>query len=150
MTATHVTMRGNPTMEPRKSFVTVLFALALSGSVLAASNISPSELLGVWKEKNRDVSGSTITYTFQNDHEFEFTQFPEDGSSSKNPGAWQMGRDICRINDTGTKGNLMIHLGTDRCCHLAYFLGKNLILSNVSGERSSWSVCADRVLVREK
>ncbi len=137
-------------MEPRKSFVTVLFALALSGSVLVASNISPSELLGVWKEKNRYVSGSTITYTFQNDHEFEFTRILKDGSGGITSGAWEMGSRICWISDKGTKGNLMIHLGTDRCCHLAYFLGKNLILSNVSGERSSWSVCADRVLVREK
>jgi hypothetical protein len=61
-------------MGSRQFSVTVLFALALSGSVLAASNINPSELLGVWKEKTRDASGITITYTFQKDYEFEFTQ----------------------------------------------------------------------------
>ena len=137
-------------MGPRQFFVAVLFALALSGSVLAASNLSPSELLGVWKEKTGDPSGSTITYAFQKDHEFEFTQIHKDGSGGKKSGAWQIGGDICWIGDRGTKGNLMIHLGTDRCCHLAYFLGKNLILSNVGGSTFSWSACADRVLVREK
>jgi hypothetical protein len=42
-------------MEPRHFSVAVLIALALSGAVLAASALSPSELLGVWKEKNRDI-----------------------------------------------------------------------------------------------
>lgn len=107
-------------------------------------------MLGVWKEKDAGASAGTATYTFQKDHEFEFRRIYKDGSGGKESGAWEMGSDICWIGDRGTKGNLMIHLGTDRCCHLAYFLGKNLILSNVGGSTFSWSVCADRVLVREK
>ena len=137
-------------MGSRQFSVAVLFVSAFAGSVLAMSNVSPSEIFGIWTEKTRDLSGTTITYNFQKDHEFAFTQIYKDSSDGKKSGAWQMGSDICWVGDRGTKGNLMIHLGTDRCCHLAYFLGKNLILSNVGGSNSSWSACADRVLVREK
>lgn len=137
-------------MRPRQFYVTGLVALSLSGSVLAASGLSPSALLGVWKEKDEGASGGTITYTFQKDHEFEIRRIYKDGSGGKESGAWQMGSDICWIGDRGTKGNLMIHLGTDRCCHLAYFLGKNLILNNVGSPTTGYSAYADRVLVREK
>ena len=137
-------------MRPRQFYLAVLVASAYSVSVLAATSVSPSALLGVWKEKDEVASGATVTYTFQKDHEFEIRRIYKDGSGGKEFGAWQMGTDVCWIGDRGTKGNLMIHLGTDRCCHLAYFLGKNLILNNVGNPTTSYSVCADRVLVREK
>jgi hypothetical protein len=124
----------------------MLMALAFSGSVLAASSISPNALLGLWKEKH--VGVYHVTYSFQKDHEFEFRQIYHDGSEDKESGAWQFGTDICWVSDTGTKGNLMIHLGTDRCCHLAYFLGQNLILSEVGSNLGD--VCNDRVLVKDK
>jgi len=125
-------------MRPYHFYVTVLFASALCGSVLAANSIIPSELLGVWKEKDTGYPG-VLTYTFQKDHEFIFTRIFGDGSGGKKLGAWQTGKGRC---------DLMIHLGTDKCCHQAYFLGKNLILTDVDGYSSSSSVCADRVLVR--
>lgn len=140
-------MRRSPAVRPRQVYVSMLMALALSGSVLAASSISPNALLGVWKEK--DAGAFYVTYTFQNDHEFEFRQIYKNGKEDQESGAWEFGTDICRIGDEG-KGNLMIHLGTDQCCHLVYFLGKNLILDNVSGFRAINDVCADRVLVKEK
>ena len=137
-------------MRSRQFYVTGLVALAFSGTVLAASSIRPGAFLGVWKEKDPGVAGGTITYTFQKDHEFEIRRIYKDSSGGKESGAWETGADICWIGNTGTKGNLMIHLGSDRCCHLAYFLGKNLTLNNVGNPTTDYSVCADRVLVREK
>jgi hypothetical protein len=128
----------------------VLVASAYSVCVLAATSVSPGALLGVWKEKDASTSGATVTYSFQKDHDFEIRPIYKDGSGRTESGAWQMGTDVCWIGDRGTKGNLMIHLGTDRCCHLVYFLGKNLILNNFGNSTTSYDVCADRVLVREK
>jgi hypothetical protein len=133
----------------RRFYLSVLFTLILSGYVLAASAITSNDLLGVWKKKTA-VLGTPVTYVFQKDHEFEFIQTYRDGSGGKKTGAWQMGERMCWVGDGGIKGNLMIHIETDQCCHLAYFLGKNLILSNIGGSRLSWSPCADRVLVRER
>ena len=75
-------------MRPRQFYLAVLVASAYSVSVLAATSVSPSALLGVWKEKDEGASGATVTYTFQKDHEFEIRRIYKDGSGGKESGAW--------------------------------------------------------------
>lgn len=48
-------------MRPQKFYVSVLLALALSASALAASKIISSSLMGEWKEKTEHASGSIAT-----------------------------------------------------------------------------------------
>ena len=125
--------------------IVVAFVVAVTGSsVFSADDISPNNLLGVWKEKD----GGAI-YSFMKEHEFEFYFMPTDQTKyqgARHKGVWRMGPGICWVGEM--KGNLMIHVGTDRCCFLAQILGKNLVLS-IIGIGRSYSVCSDRVLVRE-
>jgi hypothetical protein len=135
-------------MKTRIGFLAAITPLLLCGSVFSATSIGPGSLTGTWKEKEKGLYGVS-TYNFQKDYEFQFVQ--EDGGKvNTQSGAWQLAEGICWLGDKGAKGNLIIHLGTDRCCHLAYFLGKNLVLNNVGNYASGSDVCANRVLVREK
>lgn len=107
------------------------------GAAIAADEI---QLSGIWKEKD-----GTAVYSFLRDHEFEY-QYTYPRVQERKSGAYQTGADVCSVGNM--TGNLMIHLGTEKCCHIAYFLGKNLVLNAIAKSPFS-SVCDDRVLIRE-
>lgn len=79
-------------------------------------------LLGVWHEREGDA-----VYKFRKDHEFQYEDVLA-GKQRKAYGVWESRTFLCSLREGG---NLMIHYETYRCCHRAYFLGKNLILSKV-------------------
>lgn len=123
-------------MKPR---ITVLLAVitCASSTAQAADTI---QLSGVWKEKD-----GMAVYSFLRDHEFKYQYTYPSREQEHKAGAYQTGADICSVGNIN--GNLMIHLGTERCCHIAYYLGKNLVLNAIIKPRFS-GVCDDRVLVR--
>ena len=126
-------------MTTKREIVLFLAVVAcVCGSARAADKI---ELLGVWKEKD-----GTAVYSFLRGHEFKYQYIYPSREQKRKSGAYQTGTDICSVGNIN--GNLMIHLGTERCCHIAYFLGKNLVLNSIAKPRFG-GVCDDRVLVKE-
>ena len=96
-------------------------------------------------ERKRTAPLST---PYLRDHEFEYWNTYPSRDEVHKKGTWQTGADMCWVGDGGVKGNLMIHLGTERCCHRAYFLGKNLVLNSLAKPRYG-GVCDDRVLIKD-
>lgn len=121
-----------------KPFVLLTFLLAVA-AVHAAPPLAEKSLLGAWREK----SGAAV-YVFDRNNDFVFRQAAE---GLPQGGAWQFAKEVCLIPQSGQKGNLMLHVGTDRCCFQAYMLGSNLILSSLPPR--SYGVCSDRVLVKD-
>ena len=110
------------------------------------SFITQNALTGTWVEK-----AGNATYTFGDGYNFEFHLAPNPrvlgdfGTVGK--GIWTLAPDSCSVGST--KGNLYIQSGTDRCCHSAYFLGNNLVLTAIVRPQFI-GVCSDRVLVRQE
>ena len=106
--------------------------------------ISSSDLFGTWVEKSGDAS-----FIFGDGYNFEYRVPPNPkllgDSGTDGKGIWTLGPGSCSVGDT--KGNLYIQSGTSRCCHNAYFLGANLVLTAVVPPRFI-GVCSDRVLIR--
>ena len=126
--------------------LTLMGMLVYAASVtLAADATISTALLGVWKEK----TGNT-TYSFLKDHEFQYQEYHDPPARpQEKKGVWEAGKDSCCLEgNRTTAGNLMIRVGTDVCCHNAYFLGKNLVLSALSAPRYT-GPCSNRVLTRE-
>lgn len=128
--------------------VALLLAPMVITAAYGASPVTEKTLRGMWKEK----SGDNV-YVFSSNHEFEYrypthryvNNIKQEWIESET-GAWQFGTEMCEFGKQ--KGNLMIHLGTKRCCHIAFFLGANLVLNTVSPQQFD-NVCSDRVLVKQ-
>jgi len=111
------------------------------GPIHFAIAIDGNSLLGEWKEKDGDA-----VYVFKNNHEFEGTfEVLLSDKTSHRFGAWQTGTELCSSGKT--KGNLTIYVGTQLCCHSAFFLGENLILQSIGSVTSV--VCLNRVLIKK-
>jgi hypothetical protein len=110
------------------------------------SFITQSDLTGTWVEKSGNA-----TYVFGDGYNFEFRRAPDPQMGGDfgtvGRGIWTLARDGCSVGST--KGNLYIQSGTDRCCHNAYFLGDNLVLTAIVRPQFI-SVCSDRVLTRQQ
>ncbi len=121
-------------------FVTTLTVLALSTAAIAATPVTESKLRGVWIEKGGDT-----VYSFGKNHEFEFRYVNSATKKVESElGAWEFGLGMCELGKA--RGNIFTHVGTQRCCHNAYFLGTNLVLVSLAPQ---YGACSDRVLVRE-
>ncbi len=122
--------------------------LLVNTTAFAASPVTAGNIRGVWKEK----SGDNV-YVFGSNHEFEYRYLNNRYVNNvkqewveRESGAWQFAPEMCELGKQ--KGNLMIHVGTKRCCHVAFFLGANLVLNSVAPPQFD-GVCSDRVLVKE-
>jgi len=129
-------------------FLYSLAALTVDTVAFAATPVTEATLRGTWKEKSGDK-----VYVFGNKHEFEYrflnNRYVNNVKQEwveREAGAWEFGPEICALGNI--KGNLFTHVGTQRCCHTAYFLGSNLVLTSVAPPRFE-GACSDRVLVRE-
>jgi len=102
-------------------------------------------LTGSWKEK----SGNAI-YIFGDAYNFEYHLAPNPRVQKDlgfvQKGIWTLSTENCSVGQA--KGNLYIQAGTDRCCHNAYFLGENLVLTALAPPTFG-GVCSDRVLIRD-
>jgi hypothetical protein len=131
-------------MAMRHTFL-ICFALAFAVPVSAASPLTSDAITGAWKEKSGDA-----TYTFGSGYNFEFRRAPntrvQNDFGTVESGIWTIAPENCAVGSA--KGNLYIQAGTERCCHNAYFLGNNLVLTAVVQPRFV-GVCSDRVLIRE-
>ena len=96
-------------MKKKAKVAAFLLSVMAADASIAADNI---QLSGVWKEKD-----GTAVYSFLRDHEFEYRYTHPNPARDQEykKGAWRTGADICWVGEEGVKGNLMIHLGTERC-----------------------------------
>lgn len=137
--------------HPRETEVRSLhlayFALCLVMPAHAESPLTQSALTGTWVEKAGEA-----TYVFGDGYNFEYRRSPHPRLSGDvgtiQKGIWRLASDICSVGSS--KGNLYVQAGTERCCHSAYFLGNNLVLTAIPEPMQALNVvCSDRVLVRQ-
>lgn len=127
------------------------FGLLAAAGSNAQEAISEAALRGTWL-----VSGSSIkeSLTFLPDGEFTttHTQTKKDGKAipplvRTGEGAYKLAPSACSMGQK--TGNLWLVKESQRCCFVAYTIGKMLVLDEIQGSSSfPFSLCQSKTLKR--
>jgi len=126
-------------------------ALAAIGA-RAQEPITQAGLRGTWA-----VSGSKFeeTLEFAGDGELQvatISRFKDGKPSSpiarRSQGAYSLGTNACRLGQE--EGNLYIAKERDRCCFLAYMMGRTLVLDRIAAGNAIFipSLCESKTMTR--